>query len=132
MIADRVRQLMNAKGWTAQQLVDELAKVGIEWTRLVVANLLVKKPERRRRYVTVDEWLALAYVLDVAPIHLMIPIDGEDEMYAVTPEASPAAGQARAWIRGQMPLGDQDPRVYFSSVPAAEFTPQCAKSASSW
>jgi transcriptional regulator with XRE-family HTH domain len=126
VIAARMRHLMARKGWTAQQLVDELDKVGIHWTRLIVANLLVTKPERRRRFVTVDELLALAYVLDVAPIHLLLPIDDAAQSrddYAVTPEDWGIVNQVREWIRGRVPFGDQDPRVYFSEVPAREWEP---------
>jgi hypothetical protein len=116
VIAERVRQLMKRKDWTAQRLVDELAKVGIEWTRLIVANLLVKKSDRRRRYVTVDELLALAKVLDVAPIDLMLPVDLAAR-YAITPTTAVQASVARSWIRGQIPLHGQDARIFHSEGP---------------
>lgn len=121
MIAERVRDLLARKRWTAQQLVDALGEVGVEWTRLIVANLLVKKSDRRRRYVTVDELLALAYVLDVAPIHLLVPIDNEARWYAVTPKVLHPAGLVRNWIRGRIPMPGRDRRVYFSEVPENEW-----------
>ncbi len=117
VIAERMRQLMDRKGWTAQQLVDELAKVGIKWTRLIAANVLVK----RRRYITVDEWLGLAYVLDVAPVHLLIPINDDQQPYHVTPGEVVRVERARAWMRGEDPLPGTDPRTYFSEVPRAEW-----------
>jgi transcriptional regulator with XRE-family HTH domain len=100
VIGERVRQAMNAKSWTAQRLVDELARVNpdLKWTTSVVANLT----SRRRRYVTVDELLALAVVLGVHPVDLLVPADvADDEPHSVTPTVTTTAGAARAWIAGE-------------------------------
>lgn len=79
-----------------------------------------KKEGKRRRHVTVDELLTLAYALGVAPIHLLVPIDGEDSPYAVTPNHRSSATVAREWIRGHHVLPGQDRRVYLSQVPEHE------------
>lgn len=95
--------------------------MGIEWDRSIVANL----ESGRRRTVSVEEWLALAFVLSVAPIHLLVPPTGEEDLtpYAVTPSTNSVPFFTRAWIRGQAPIGGQDPRRYFSEVPEAEWQP---------
>lgn len=82
----------------------------------------------RRRNITVDEWLVLAAALDVAPVHLLIPIEDDLAPYAVTPEATVGTGRARAWIRGLFPLPSTDERLYFSEVPRFEWIPPGAPS----
>lgn len=88
-----------------------------ELNRSVIANI----ENRRRMTLTLEEALTLAYVLDVAPVHLIVPTETDDkydaESYLVTPEIWTSIPDARAWIRGDKPAGDQDPRTYFSEVP---------------
>jgi transcriptional regulator with XRE-family HTH domain len=111
-----VKELRTRRGWTAERLGEEMAKLGFRWDRYTVGNL-----ERgRRRSLTVEELLGLAYVLDVAPVHLLVPVD-ETRPYAVAPEATASANAVREWIRGSAPLPGRDPRLYFSEVPLHEF-----------
>lgn len=120
VIASRVRALRKRHGWTADQLAERMTAVGIPWTRIVVTKL----ETGRRPSVSVDEWLALALVLGVAPVHLLVPTSGDEaDEYAVTPRNTVVVWEAREWIRGRMPLQElgQDARVYFSEVPADEF-----------
>jgi transcriptional regulator with XRE-family HTH domain len=118
VIAERVRELRTARGFTAARLAEELTNVGIKWDRSVVANL----ENGRRAIVTVEELLGLAYVLDVAPIHLMVPLDSAG-WYAVTPDSYDAVNdRVREWIRGTYALpGHTDERKYFSEVPENEW-----------
>jgi hypothetical protein len=91
--------------------------VGIPWDRSIVASLELG----RRATVSVEELFALAYVLSVAPVHLVVPpVDGDDEdpKIRVVPTLSVPPGLARDWLRGEMPLGD--PRIYFAEVPPEE------------
>lgn len=120
VIASRIRALRLRHGWTADQLAERMTDAGVPWTRIVVT----KMETGRRPSVSVEEWLALALVLDVAPVHLLVPTDDEARAYAVSPSRPPiGAWEAREWIRGRVPLETlgQDPRVYFSEVPADEF-----------
>jgi hypothetical protein len=96
-----------------------MAGVGVPWDRSVVANL----ENGRRSGVSVQEWLALAYVLSVQPVHLLVPIDAtEDTPYQLVPKGRPSnALPVRAWIRGQTIIGAVDPRRYFSEVPEVEW-----------
>lgn len=58
----------------------------------------------RRSYVTVAELLTLAYVLDVAPVHLLVPTevdeDVSDDQYAICPDVFLPIPHAREWVRG--------------------------------
>jgi transcriptional regulator with XRE-family HTH domain len=123
VIAERMRELRNGRGWSAQRLAEEMTKVGIPWDRSIVANI----ENGRRASIAIEEVLALAYVLSVAPVHLIVPpVDGEatDLLYRVAPEvATTTPGFARAWIRGQTPIGKVSARRYFSEVPESEWQP---------
>lgn len=118
-IADRVRELRRNRGMSAQALSERMNAVGVPWDRHIVANL----ETGRRAAVTVEELLALAYVLEVAPVHLIVPTDGDDEPYRVTPAGVPEVTRSRVrhWVRGFQELPGQDHRRYFSEVPPHEF-----------
>jgi len=93
-----------------------MTEAGVKWDRSVVANL----ESGRRASVSVEELLALAYVLEVAPVHLIVPVDA-DGWFAVTPDLSTTNEYARAWIRGSVALPGIDERQFFSEVPADEW-----------
>lgn len=126
VIAKRVRELRTRRGWSAQRLAEYLSQVGVPWDRSIVANL----ENGRRQTISVEEWLALAYVLDVAPINLLVPVR-ENATFRVVPDplvddqhardGVVMAPDARQWIDGKQPLPGTDLRVYFSEVPEAEF-----------
>lgn len=116
-VAKRMHDLRKRKGLNATELgklLEEKADLG--WDRFTVANL----EQGRRQNVTLSELLALAMVLDVAPVHLFVSLDG-DERIAVTPKATYSAASVRAWVRGERPLPGVDPRVYRTEVPAEEW-----------
>ncbi|WP_419994760.1 helix-turn-helix domain-containing protein [Streptomyces boninensis] len=129
VIAERVREARARHGFTAQILADKLKHVGVPWDRATVT----KVETGRRQNITVVELLALARVLDVAPVHLLVPVD--DRPYQVTPghearEGSPAvepevrdAARVRAWVRGEEPLPSTDRRIFRSEVPLDEMRP---------
>lgn len=119
VVAARVKALRSKRGWSAQRLADELTKVGIPWDRSIVANF----ENHRRQTVGVEELLGLAYVLDVAPIHLLVPPADDQVFYGVTPEMAIPLREARAWIRGREPAIGQDPRSYFAEVPDQDADP---------
>ncbi len=122
VVARRVKELRKRHGWTAADLAARCADMGMETlNRSVLANV----ESGRRKYVTIDEVLVLAHVLDVAPLHLFVPTsDAPDDRYTVSPEAwVPTVREARAWVRGEY-AGPTDPRVYFSEVPRDEWEPQ--------
>lgn len=116
-----VAKLRKRQGWTAEDLAKECAQLGMPaLNRSVIANI----ESGRRKYVTVDELCCLAYALDVAPVHLLVPTDddpGELDLYAAAPDRFLPVRDAREWIRGAMVPPGRDPRQYFANVPADEF-----------
>ncbi|WFE45013.1 helix-turn-helix domain-containing protein [Verrucosispora sp. WMMD1129] len=119
VIADRVRDLRKKRRWSAAQLAAELQEVGLRWDRSIVASFELG----RRASVSVEELLALAYVLDVAPVHLLVPPDKASDsgpFYLVIPSFGARLDEARDWIRGREPIVGQDPRSFFAEAPEVE------------
>ena len=119
VIAQRVREVRSARGLTAAQLGEKMTEAGLRWDRNVVASF----ENGRRAAVSVEELLALAAVLEVAPVHLIVPLDDDGWIY-LTPEAAARNGYARAWIRGNRALPGTDARKFYSEVPEAEWRQQ--------
>lgn len=118
-VAGRVKELRQRRGWSAAVLADHCQRAGMpELNRSVIANV----ESGRRKYVTIDEMLTLAYVLDVAPVHLLIPTDtAEGDLYAATGRSYLPLPAAREWIRGRYCPPGGDPRTYFAEVPRDEW-----------
>lgn len=118
-IAQRVQYLRRMRGWSAATLAERCAEAGLPaLNRSVLANLECG----RRAHVTTDELLVLALVLEVAPVHLLVPVDGVDTTpYEITPGRFLPAWTAREWIRGRSCPPGVDPRRYFSEIPASEW-----------
>lgn len=72
IFARRLREARKARGWTQQDLVDRLDELGVEWDRTTLARI-----EKRQRKVGLEEFVAIAAALDVAPIYLFLPIEGD-------------------------------------------------------
>ncbi|MBP2581630.1 transcriptional regulator with XRE-family HTH domain [Streptomyces sp. PvR006] len=121
VIARRVKELRGRKGFTAQELADKLRAAGVPWDRATVTKL----ETRRRQSVSVVEFMALARVLDVAPVHLLVPL-GVEEPYQVTPEEVVPASRARLWVRGESALRGTDPQIFYTERPIGE-VPQVAQ-----
>jgi transcriptional regulator with XRE-family HTH domain len=119
VVAKRVREVRKKRGLTAAQLAEQMTRVGVPWKRGVVAKL----ESGLREAVSVEELLALASVLDVAPVHLLVPLDDDAQPYAATPTQVEAAGFVRDWIRGDWYLDGTDVRDFFSELPDHEFHP---------
>ncbi|MBZ9638004.1 helix-turn-helix domain-containing protein [Streptomyces sp. PSKA30] len=114
-IARRVSALRQRKGLNRQQLGEAMAANGVEWNRFTVSSL----ENGKRQNVTVVELLTLAKVLDVAPVHLLVPLEDEHP-YQVTPKLTMPATRVRAWIRGQKPLPGTDLQIFYTEVPLDE------------
>lgn len=105
MIGQRVNQLRKQRGWSIQKLAAACAEAGARrLTNNAIENIEYgrrDKTGRRRREVDVSELLALAYVLEVPPVTLVIPLDiADDEQFELTAEVAAPAGQVRAWFAG--------------------------------
>lgn len=104
LIGQRVKEIRDKRGWTAEQLAARCAEIGApELTRSVLANIESGRRDwesgRRRRDVTVDEMLTLAYALEVQPPLLFTPLSGAD-LLQVTPATELDVIDALAWIDG--------------------------------
>lgn len=119
VVAERLKEARRRRGWTAKQLADQCAKVGAAYlTVSVLANIESGRPDlngQRRRDITVDELLTLAFVLDVAPIYLLgLPTSG-DAAVRVTPNRTvDDPDELLRWLRGDQALPGTDARLYYS------------------
>lgn len=107
---------------TVAQLAARCAEAGMP--RLTAQALYKLESQRDRtdrppRPVSVDELLILAYVLDIAPVHLIAGLD-DDAPLPVSPDWTVSASGARLWIRGLAPMADGDRKRYEANVPASE------------
>jgi transcriptional regulator with XRE-family HTH domain len=102
--AERVRWARKARGWSQRQLAVRLAELGRpEITRNAIARL----ETGARESVTLEELLALAAALGVAPLNLMSPLR-EGERLAVVEGVQLDARDARNWV-GDRRLNDWTP-----------------------
>lgn len=124
VVAARVRVVREKRRMSTPGLAARCAELGAP---KLTAQALYKlegqrgREDRRPRPVTVDELLALALALDVAPVHLLVPVDDGDEPYQVTATAAAERFRVRAWIRGHALL-ERFPRAgasraFFSEQP---------------
>lgn len=120
LVAARLKEARRRHGWTAKQLAEQCAKAGATGlTAAVLANIESGRPDadgRRRRDITVDELLLLAYVLDVAPIYLLaLPNSGQERAAQIAPRrAVNDPDELLRWIRGDQALTGTDARMYYS------------------
>lgn len=121
LIAKRVRALREGRGMSVKALAARCAEEGMpRLTEQALYKLEGQRTsaDRRPRPVSVDELLVLAFVLDVAPVHLIAGFD--DTRLPVSPQWSISAEGARDWIRGLAPLSGTDRARYEANVPASE------------
>jgi hypothetical protein len=76
-----------------------------------------KADGKRRREVSVDELVLVAYVLGVPPIHLLVPDEGSEAPVEVAPGARvDEPNLMLRWIRGDQTLPGVDPRGFFAAT----------------
>ncbi|GGL30343.1 hypothetical protein GCM10010095_14340 [Streptomyces anthocyanicus] len=129
--AERIREVRRKRGLTAAQLAKRCADIGApEITAQSVSNIETgrrDKEGRRRRFVTVDELVALSVALEVAPVHLLskalppeeLPLPGA---WKGTPNAEGLALIWRNYIKGEQALPGMDARNYMTEAPEEDFT----------
>ncbi len=102
-LARRVREVRTARGWSAQELAQRCAALGMPaLDRSTIANI----ESGRRQRVGVDELLVLALALGVAPVHLLVPLT--EQWYAATPDRVTGTSRVREWVRGNYPMHGAD------------------------
>jgi transcriptional regulator with XRE-family HTH domain len=104
-VGGRVAQFRKQRGLTAQQLSVQLRdRLGVDLKRTVIGNL----ESGYRRTISYAEILALAYVLEVPPLVLMVPIGTDD--FQPLPEVSEEPWESATWITGEgLPPACEDP-----------------------
>ncbi|MEU9657565.1 helix-turn-helix domain-containing protein [Streptomyces chartreusis] len=127
VVADRVRKVRRKRGLTAQQLAQRCAVAGFpDITAQTLSNIETgrrNKEGERRRFITVEELMALAVVLEVAPVYLLVPPSPADDE-PLPSDAQEQAALSAVWqrfIRGEAPLPGMDPQNFLSEVPREEF-----------
>jgi transcriptional regulator with XRE-family HTH domain len=123
-VAARVRAARKSTGLTVPELAERCAKAGYpELTRQAIYNIESRRARaggpRVHRPVTVDELIALARALSVAPVNLLVPL-GDAEPYPLGGGEVADAGTVRLWVKGRQPLKETNRRTYFNQVPDAE------------
>jgi transcriptional regulator with XRE-family HTH domain len=119
VVGARVAELRGKRGWSAADLARRLADEGApELNRWVIANL----ETGRRESVSIDEVLVLAYVLDVSPLFLFVDVTNTTAM--IVGNQILLSDRLRQWVRGNVPLGGQDPVVYERERPEVEWEPR--------
>ncbi len=123
-VAARIRDVRAKRKLRVADLAERCAALGAPGlTAQALYKLEQRDPAKRRpRAVSVDELLVLALALNVAPVHLLVPVDGPGERYQVTAKAAASRFSVRAWIRGVGPIDpDADRREFDSEVPRDEY-----------
>ena len=124
VVAARVREVRGKRHLTVAELAARCAELGApELTAQALYKLEQRRPGKLRpRPVTVDELLTLAMALNVAPVHLLVPVDDPDAAYPVIGGVTARRFGVRAWIRGIGVIDpDADPREFGAEVPRGEF-----------
>ena len=103
VIAGRVVALRQARGASQQDLADRLTEIGYPKLHRTALSKLEKCAQR----ITVEDLLALAVALDVAPVVLLTPQEGEalDVVPTITPLE---AADANPWLKGWEPIPGSD------------------------
>jgi DNA-binding XRE family transcriptional regulator len=126
VVAGRIREVRRKRSLTVAQLAQRCAKLGAAGlTEQALYNIETGRPDKqghRRRAVNIDELLVIAYALDVAPVHLIVPVDIDGlEPYEIAPGMDFPARYVREWIRGAFPLAGTDQRHFYTEVPQGEW-----------
>jgi transcriptional regulator with XRE-family HTH domain len=104
---ERLVAARTTRGWSQERLaaiLDEVYGYPIHPTAL-------SRIEKGTRKVTIDDLIAISAALDVAPVHLLFPIEGEDPV-ALTPRLEVDAEKAIRWARGRQPLDPANVSFY--------------------
>lgn len=118
VFAERVREVREPR-MTQGELARRLDAAGYPMGQATIAKLETGE----RKNVTVDDVLAISWVLSVAPVHMLVPLRGDDPV-EITPTLGLDPPTARRWIRGNPMISWMvgDTRAYSVEVPDEDFT----------
>ncbi len=112
-VRQRVRAVRSRQRWSLAQLAERMGELGYPMDVSTIGKI-----ERGQRGVSIDDVFALALALEVAVIHLCVPLSDDDRL-AVTETRAMHPQLARRWARGFDPL-DADRRIYLTEQPLSE------------
>lgn len=114
-VGEQLVKLRKSAGLTREQLAERCARAGLPaLTAPAIGNIETGRRDatgRRRREISVDELMVLAYALDRPPVALLLPIDRETPV-EVLPGRPTSLADALAWLRGDRPLGGRESSIY--------------------
>jgi hypothetical protein len=92
-----VREARDRDGWNARKLAEACAAAGMpSLDQSTITNIL----NNRRQRIGVDEWLTLAYVLNLPPAQMLVPLTTSDRA-RLTPTVTADHNTALQWLLGQ-------------------------------
>ena len=104
VIATNIRRLRLERGWTQRDLMDELDRKGLKWSRATAAD--VESPDRRK--VSIEELLVLSWVFG-KPLEVLLRPVGDDDEVRLTPDLTVTAQDVGCLIaKGEAAHGDPD------------------------
>ena len=113
----RMNLLRRRQRITQRALADRLANLGVHLHHTAIAKI-----EGGKRGVGLDEALAIAGALGVAPVHLIAPTGVHHPRIEVAPAIQLNPSDLREWIRGRLPLIDAEFNDwYYAEAPHDEF-----------
>jgi transcriptional regulator with XRE-family HTH domain len=111
--ARQLRETRERKGWTQQDLAGQLwVQLGESMDQATVARI----EQMRKKNVSLNDVLMLAAALDVAPVHLVVPRNSDDEVQLGDKLRAPAR-LIRRWFRGERPLIGPEEDLRFDLSP---------------
>lgn len=113
VVADQVRRHRERLGMTREELAERCSRLGYpEITYAAITNIERKnKAEtKRRRDVTVDELMILAYALAVPPLLLVFPLGAVDQVNIPPRNNAMGPWWAWKWAAGMEPPGMRSDR----------------------
>jgi transcriptional regulator with XRE-family HTH domain len=126
----RLREIRERRGWSQTELAERLDDYGRPFQRTTITKLETPGHQQARN-VKLEDVLAIAAVLGVAPVHLFIPLEDDvrvrlfeksvrDDKGNVTDLGVLLARVAREWVRGRGMVMDTNHRLFWSEMPEHE------------
>ena len=92
----RIREARQKRKWSVKDLAGHCKKAGFpRLTAAVITNLESRR--RPGREISAEELLALALVLDVPPVQLLSPLNGDETLQVVPGEEKGRWRQRHGW-----------------------------------
>jgi transcriptional regulator with XRE-family HTH domain len=120
----RLREVRESRRWTQIELAARLEDLGHPVSQSKLAKIekgaTSVKYENAADKVNLADVLAIAYALDVCPLHLFCPVEQEPRVEIVRGRQPLDPEWLREWVRGEREALGQDPKVFFAERPRVE------------